>query len=201
MTLADPANLFRLMHYFDVLAAVVFASWAGGDRSTPRSTLSLAAMVAVTVVPIAPGEEGPLANLLQLYQYDFSQIEPSDVASDGRFHQLDDVAFEYAYLVYASGQLAGFALVGRDASHAIEGDMIWSMEEFFIMRKYRRASIGTRAAQLVIERHPGTWEITQTPHNTGALAFWRQALAPYAFEEGSFDHPGGGRRSLQRFVR
>ena len=71
-------------------------------------------MVTVTVVTIAPVEEGPLANLLQLYQYDFSEIEPSDVASDGRFHQLDGVACQYAYLVYASGQLAGFALVGRD---------------------------------------------------------------------------------------
>lgn len=158
-------------------------------------------MVTVTVVPIAPGDEGPLANLLQLYQYDFSEIEPSDVASDGRFHQLDDVTFEYAYLVYASGQLAGFALVGRDASHVVDGGTIWSMAEFFIMRKHRRASIGTRAARLVIERHPGTWEITQTPHNDGALAFWREVLAPYTFEERSFDHPDGGRRSLQRFSR
>ena len=158
-------------------------------------------MVTVTVVPIAPGEEGTLANLLQLYQYDFSEIEPSDVASDGRFHQLDDVAFQYAYLVYASGQLAGFALVGRDPSHVVEGDMVWSMAEFFVMRKYRRASIGTRAARLVIERHPGIWEITQTPHNAGAVTFWRQALVPYAFEERSFDVLNGGRRSLQRFSR
>ena len=158
-------------------------------------------MVTVTVVPIGPGDEGPLANLLQLYQYDFSEIEPSDVASDGRFHQLDDVAFQHAYLVYAGGQLAGFALVGRDASHAVDGATVWSMAEFFILRRYRRASVGTRAARLVIERHPGTWEITQTPHNGGALAFWRRALVPYAFEERSFDHAGGGRRSLQRFSR
>ena len=153
----------------------------------------------VTISAAAPGE-GALANLLQLYQYDFSEIEPSDVASDGRFHQLDDVLFQHAYLVYAGGQLAGFALVGRHASYAVEGDTVWSMAEFFILRKYRRASIGTRAAQLVIARHPGTWEITQTPHNTVALSFWRRALAPYGFEELWYEVPSGGRRSLQRFL-
>jgi predicted acetyltransferase len=154
-----------------------------------------------TIVAVAPGDEGPLANLLQLYQYDFSEIEPIDVAADGRFHQLDDVPFEHAYLVYSDGQLAGFALVGRQESHAVEGDATWSMAEFFIMRKYRRAAIGTDAARLVIDRHPGTWGITQTPNNTVARSFWRQALAPYSFKELTYDDPNGGRRSLQRFSR
>jgi len=155
----------------------------------------------VTLAAIAPGESGALVNLLQLYQYDFSEIEPSDVAADGRFHQLDDVAFQHAYFVYADGQLAGFALVDRQASHAVEGDSVWSMAEFFIVRKYRRASVGTRAAQLVIARHPGTWEITQTPHNAGASSFWRRALAPFEFEDTSYEDPTGSRRPLQRILR
>ena len=154
----------------------------------------------VTIAAVAPGDTGALANLLQLYQYDFSDIEPSDVAADGRFHQLDDVVFQYGYLAYADGQLAGFALVSREASHAVDGDSVYSMAEFFIMRKYRRASIGTRAAQLVIARHPGTWEVTQTPNNTVALSFWRRALAPYVFEDLSYEDATGSRRSLQRFT-
>ena len=155
----------------------------------------------VAVVAASAGEEGTLSNLLQLYQYDFSEIEPSDVAADGRFHELDDVSFQHAYLVYAGGQLAGFVLVSRHASYAVAGDTVWSMAEFFVLRKYRRASIGTHAAHLVIDRHPGRWEITQTPNNTVALAFWRKALERYGFEELSYDHPRGGRGSLQRFSR
>ena len=156
---------------------------------------------AVTIVAVAPGEEGPLANLLQLYQYDFSEIEPIDVAADGRFHQLDDVPLQHTYLIYVGEQLAGFALVDREASHVVEGDSVWSMAEFFVMRKHRRASIGTQAAHLVIDCHPGTWEITQTPHNSAALSFWRRTLARYGFEDLSYADSTHGRRSLQRFPR
>lgn len=156
---------------------------------------------AVTIVAVAPGAEGPLANLLQLYQYDFSEIEPADVAPDGRFHQLDDVPFQHAYLVHAGGQLAGFALVSRQGSQAVDGDTVWSMAEFFIMRKHRRASIGTQAAHLVIDCHPGTWEVTQTAHNSVAVSFWRRTLAPYGFEDLSVEDATHGRRSLQRFSR
>jgi predicted acetyltransferase len=73
------------------------------------------------------------------------------------------------------------------------------MEEFFILRGYRRISLGRRAAQLVIERHPGTWEVTETPNNHAATAFWRNVLAAYGYEEFQFDDPKWGRRPLQRF--
>ena len=153
----------------------------------------------VTVAAVAPAERETLSHLLQLYQYDFSEIEPSDVATDGRFHQLDDVPFENAYFVYVDDRLAGFALVGRQPSRVIAGETVWSMAEFFVMRRYRRASIGTRAACLVFERHPGTWEITQTPRNTAASAFWRRVLAPFGFDERSYDNLGAAPRRLQRF--
>ena len=153
----------------------------------------------VSITAVSPGETGTLVNLLQLYQYDFSEIEPVPVGADGRFHQLDDVPFEYAYFVHDNGELAGFVLVDRRPSHVIDGQTVWSMVEFFILRKHRRASVGATAAHLVIERHSGTWEITETPHNVAALSFWRQVLAVYPCEELSYDHPRHGRCPLQRF--
>jgi predicted acetyltransferase len=152
----------------------------------------------VAVVGVTPDGRDTLANLLQLYQDDFSAIEPSDVSGDGRFHQLDGVSFEHAYFVIVRSALAGFALVRRQPSQVVAGETVWSMAEFFIMRKYRRASIGTCAAYLVIERHPGTWEITQTPRNSVATAFWRRVLALYAFEARSYGNPELPRH-LQRF--
>ena len=107
--------------------------------------------------------------------------------------------FDHAYFIQADGHLAGFALVSRRASRVIDGESVWWMEEFFIMRGYRRTSVGRRAAHLVIERHPGTWEVTETPNNHAATTFWRTVLAGYAYKELEFDNPKWGRRPLQRF--
>jgi predicted acetyltransferase len=140
-----------------------------------------------------------LRNLFQFYVYDFSEIERARIADDGRFHHLDNVEFERAYFIRADGDIAGFALVNREASHVVDGEAVWAMEEFFIMRGCRRASVGRRAAHLVIARHPGTWEVTETPNNGAAIAFWRRVLAAYAYEEVVFNDPKWGPRPLQRF--
>jgi predicted acetyltransferase len=140
-----------------------------------------------------------LRNLFQYYEYDFSEIEGARVGDDGRFHQLEKAEFEHAYFFKVDRGLAGFALVNRKASRVIDGEMVWWMEEFFVMRRYRRASLGRRAAQTVIERHPGTWELTQTPNNHAAIGFWRTVLAAYAYDEVEIDDPKWGPRPLQRF--
>jgi predicted acetyltransferase len=143
---------------------------------------------------------GTLYNLFQFYEYDFSEIEGARVGDDGRFHQLDHVAFEQAYFFKVDRAHAGFALVNRKASRVMAGEVVWWMEEFFIMRHYRRTSLGRRVAQGVIERHPGTWEVTQTPNNHAAIAFWRAVLAAYAYEEAEVNDPKRGPRPLQRFT-
>jgi len=153
----------------------------------------------VEIAAVLSTEISTLRNLFQFYEYDFSEIEGARVAEDGRFHHLDNAVFEQAYFIQANGDLAGFALVNRKASHVVDGEVVWWMEEFFIMRRYRRASLGRQAAHLVIDRHRGTWEVTQTPNNTAALAFWRRVLAAYAYEEVEFVDPKWGPRPLQRF--
>jgi predicted acetyltransferase len=155
-------------------------------------------MVATEVVPVLSTEVGILRNLFQFYEYDFSEIEPAAVGADGCFHQLEGVRFEHAYFIRADGELAGFALVNRKASRIVRDETVWWMEEFFIMRRYRRGSVGRTAARLVLDRHPGTWEVTQTPSNGAAIAFWRTVFARYGGEELHYDDPKWGRRPLQR---
>ena len=148
------------------------------DKSVADSAPAL-----VEIIAVLSTEMATLHNLFQFYEYDFSVIEAACVGEDGRYHQLDHVTFEQAYFIRANGELAGFALINRKASQVVDGEVVWSMEEFFIMRRYRRTSLGRQAAQLVIDRHPGTWEITETCHNTAAIEFWRSALAIYAYED------------------
>ncbi len=48
------------------------------------------------------------------------------------------------------------------------------MEQFFVMKKYRGASVGKQLALRVFAALPGEWEVGQMPDNT--LAFWRAVI-------------------------
>jgi predicted acetyltransferase len=153
----------------------------------------------VEVVEVDAMQMNTLRNLFQFYEYDFSEIEPSSVGNDGRFHQLDAVTFDHAYLFRVNNDFAGFALVNRQASCLNPGETVWWIKEFFVMRQYRHRGTGRQAAHLVIGRHPGTWEVTQTPKNRAATAFWQKALAVYSYNDMEIIDAKWGRRPLQRF--
>ena len=103
-----------------------------------------------------------------------------DVQSDGRFgyEDLDDYWRNEAlhpFLFQVDSKLAGFALVQHVS--AISGDSgIWDMEEFFVMRKYRRFGIATRAVRHLWNQFPGKWEIRVLGGNDQALRFWTHAI-------------------------
>lgn len=54
-------------------------------------------------------------------------------------------------------------------------DGFW-MEQFFVLRRYRKAGHGLALARHVFEHHPGTWEVGQMPGNTAARQFWRRVV-------------------------
>jgi predicted acetyltransferase len=56
------------------------------------------------------------------------------------------------------------------------------VEEFFVMRKYRRHGGGSQAAAKLFERFPGRWTVRQQLLNPAATAFWRKAIQQ-RFEE------------------
>lgn len=124
-------------------------------------------------------ERSVVRRLLQLYHYDFSELDGSDVDPHGEFlHRYFD---EYwidtdrkAFLFRVGGAWAGLALVFTGEPHDVA--------EFFVMRKYRRRGVGGRAAVSLFQRFPGTWTVRQQLANPGATAFWRKAI-PYPFDE------------------
>lgn len=133
----------------------------------------------------APVEDGPvLSNLLELYCHDFSEFMDLEIGRDGRFGYPNlDLYWtdpkRFPFLIYVSGRLAGFLLAQsiseRDASR-------WDMTEFFILRGYRRASIGVRAASLAFARFPGDWQVRVMRSNQPACAFWDRAVRAFAGE-------------------
>lgn len=136
------------------------------------------------LIPASPSAKPVLQALLQLYLYDFSEIDELYVDDHGTFYYpyLDyywTEAGRHAFLIRSGGRLAGFALV-----RTLEGgdDPLYQLAEFFIMRRFRRQGLGRAAAVAVFDRFPGRWEVGQLHENTVAQAFWRRVIGDYTGE-------------------
>jgi predicted acetyltransferase len=139
-------------------------------------------MPTVAIRRAGPPDEPVVERLLQLYEYDASDTYGADLEADGRYHVVDLARLwrpDYAvHLITVDGHLAGFAFVTRHASY-LDGAPTWLMDEFFVLRKYRRRGVGGHVARTLFDGHPGRWELGQLEGNTAAQAFWRAAIGRY----------------------
>lgn len=132
----------------------------------------------------ASAEQQPVvANLLELYAHDFSELVDLQLQQDGRFgypglsrYWSDEGRFPF--LVTVDGHLAGCVLVCR-GSRTRADPQTWDMAEFFIVRRYRKRGVGAAAAHEIWRRFPGAWEIRVMESNHPARAFWRAAVAAF----------------------
>jgi predicted acetyltransferase len=164
------------------------------DDGERRSTAARGLVANVTVVEALGAQRPAFDRLLQLYLHDFSEFAPigsphGEVDEDGRFtypglESYWEDSGRIALLFRADDHLAGFALVNQWS--ALELPLDHSVAEFFVLRKYRRDRVGTRAALLIFRRYPGRWEVPVAWYNPPALAFWRgvtEEAAPGEVEE------------------
>jgi predicted acetyltransferase len=124
-----------------------------------------------------------MKRLVQLYAYDFSEIMGLDVDADALFPEgrvlgrwLDGAA--HAFLSFADGHLAGFAIAGV-GSRLREDPEVMDVADFFVLRKYRRKNVGVRCAAMLFDLFPRRWEVRERAENAAAIAFWRKAIHEY----------------------
>ena len=119
-----------------------------------------------------------LRRMLELYQYELSDLDDQDLDAQGEYgydltRHAEAKRF-FAHVLRVNERYAGFALVAPAIVTQTEGS--W-MEQFFILKKYRREKLGTALARHVFECHPGPWEVGQMPANLPAQAFWRRVIS------------------------
>ena len=134
----------------------------------------------IELLEIMPRQDKILRELLQFYQYDFSEIEGGHVGDDGRYHFVDLTQFwalpdARAFLCQVDGKWAGFAMVckGSFFPDSRNANMV---EEFFVMRGFRGRGIGMQMANRLFALIPGEWQFGQTPNNEPARKFWQQVV-------------------------
>jgi len=141
--------------------------------------------MAITVEPARADEQPLVKRLLQLHLYEGGAEPGPDGLIDwgeplGKFFT---DARHVALLFREGNELVGFALIklnrkptGPDGETPVTTNFI---EEFFILRPYRRRRLGTRAANLIFQTYPGRWMVTCWPGAVGE-EFWRHVATASA---------------------
>jgi predicted acetyltransferase len=124
-----------------------------------------------------------LMNLLEKYEYEFSQFNDKDVNKLGLYgyKYLDYYWTEdkrWAYFIEVEGKLAGFVMV-IDMPEVEDRKTDFSIAEFFVMFKYRRFGVGKQAFFKVLELHKGKWQLKRHPKNIASVYFWDKVVDEY----------------------
>ena len=118
---------------------------------------------------------------MQFYIYDFSEFMDLHLEDHGRYSEylLSEYWSDpsrYPYLIKLSGKNAGFVLVRLIR----EGEQLYySIVEFFIMKRYRRAGLGNLVAKDIFTMHKGNWTVHQIINNLPAQLFWQKTINEY----------------------
>lgn len=138
----------------------------------------------VTIEPAAPSDAALLANLLELYAHDLSDVFAIEPRVDGRFGYdklplyWSEPERRFPFLIRAGGKTVGFVLVTR-GSPATDDPDVWDVAEFFVLRGHRRSGCGREAALLLWNRLRGRWIVRVAERNRGAMPFWASAIGVY----------------------
>jgi predicted acetyltransferase len=138
----------------------------------------------ISLEPVKINEKDILKNLGELYIYDGSQDHSTDVNDLGLYDDLDDLDLywteenRYPFFIKVDNKLAGFILVynGRQMKE-IESN--YSIDDFFVMKKYKRQGVGKYCVKYILEKYKGKWQIWFHPKNEGAKKFWIKTIDEY----------------------
>jgi len=121
-----------------------------------------------------------IINMGKLYRYDLSEFTQWEIEADG-MHRC--YGFErywcagyYPFMVYVDAEIAGFALLSRE-------DETYEIDEFFILRKFRRRGVARQSARLIFEKFKGKWLIQQLSCNSLAITFWKNLISEVSKRE------------------
>lgn len=138
--------------------------------------------VRVEIADADVSDKATIANLMQLYLHDLSDLCDDQLMPNGLF-ELDEYFDLYwddparaPLLIRADGDLAGFCLV-REMEAGV-----FAIAEFFVTRRWRRRGVGQQAATLAFGTRTGHWTVATEAGNLDAQRFWDRVIA---------DHTGG----------
>jgi predicted acetyltransferase len=133
--------------------------------------------VSLDVRRAEPAQVAIVDHLLEFYCHDLAEYFLLDADEDGRYRYPPvRVWNDTADVLLASlGRIpVGFAIVAP--SDPLTGAPGRDLQEFFVVRRHRRAGLGADFANRVWDRYPGEWLVRVFHGNVPALPFWRRVI-------------------------
>jgi len=138
----------------------------------------------IRIIPANETEISVLKQLAELYEYDLSEFTKDDVNQNGfyNFPYMQNLAqywvdeTKHPFFIKVDEILAGFILVSKDCKYTQSAYVI---DEFFVMRKYRRLNVGKFAIKLIFDLFEGEWELRVLHENKPAILFWDKVINEY----------------------
>lgn len=152
--------------------------------------------IKLELIEIYKENEEILSNLLSLYLHDLSEFSSEITISQNGLYEFDAID-EYlsktnlhALLIKVDNNIAGFILLS-ESPYVKEGCDL-CIQEFFILKNYRRNGIGNMALNLLYKKYIGKYCLMIMGKNIIALNFWRNShkLNNISFEEGILPSDG-----------
>ena len=136
----------------------------------------------ITIEFVKKEEKEILRNLLEKYEYEFSQYNDLVVNEYGLYgyDYLDCYWTEknrFPYFIKVNGKLAGFAMINDYAEEKLNTD--YTISEFFIMYKYRQKGVGKYSVKYILDKYKGKWQLKYHPKNEVSKIFWIKTIEEY----------------------
>jgi len=120
-------------------------------------------------------------NLVHYYIYDLGVPMGWDPRTDGVYDGCDEMAENWnnekyhSYLIYNGDIPIGFAVV----KELIKTKIVYEIEEFFVLRRYRKKNVGKKVAFELFDSFQGNWQVRVLKQNTPAISFWSRIINIY----------------------
>lgn len=123
-------------------------------------------------------EQGELfLNLYHLYLYDLSEYTSEDPKENGKFDLTNTYLYLereelHPFLITYHDKIVGFILVCTPPF--VPKGIDFTIQELFILKKYRGLGIASIAVEHVLEKVKGNIRVDQLKNNKTAVAFWKK---------------------------
>jgi predicted acetyltransferase len=143
----------------------------------------------ISVELVKKEEKETLRNLLEKWDYEFSQYDDRDVNNLGLysydyFENCWTEENRFPFFIKVDNKLAGFIIIykGRQIKN-INSD--YSIDDFFVMYKYRKQGIGKYVVKYILNKYKGKWQFKYHPKNEISKIFWNKIIGEYT--NGKYD--------------
>ncbi|WP_340019752.1 GNAT family N-acetyltransferase [Paenibacillus sp. FSL H7-0940] len=139
----------------------------------------------VQITSILAEQKELFFNLYNLYLYDLSEFSGEDLLEEGKYDPTNTYLYLerdelHPFLIQYEGKVIGFVLV-CSPPYVPEG-VDYTVQELFLVKKYRGQGLATQTVDLVFAQFEGTFKVEQFANNATAVSFWKKYYEQHQIE-------------------